>query len=551
MGGRFAVLIGVFLLAYGVLVFKLYDLQITHGAYYQARAASKELAASFLEAKRGTVYFVDKNGDRVAVAINKGFPIVYAVPRDVKKPELTASILAPLLGDEQGAILKKLSKSGDQYELLGEKVPAEKAAEIDALKIEGIYVATEPRRFYPFDSMASNLLGFVGPTSEGAGRAGHYGIEEFYEKKLAGISGGLVENKYRSPTAGEDVVLTLDPNIQLQAERVLDGLVKTYEAKGGSIIVQEPESGKILALTSRPNFDPNSYHTSGLENFLNPTTQGIYEPGSVFKVFTLVGALDSGKITPETTFNDTGTLTMNGRKISNYDYETHGPRGKSTMSNILEYSMNTGAVFVERRMGRDLFKNYVQKFGFGEKTGIGLLGEVAGDVRRLSPKEKDIAFATAAYGQGIAITPLELINAVSAVANGGTLMRPYVDASLSPSVIRSVVSKDATKKVTEMMVSAVTKAKVAEISGYAIAGKTGTANVPDFKNGGYTDDVINTYVGFAPAANPRFSVLIKLDEPLGKQLAGVTVVPAFREIAEFALNYYNVPPDRLETATGL
>ena len=213
--------------------------------------------------------------------------------------------------------------------------------------------------------------------------------------------------------------------------------------------------------------------------------------------------------------------------------------------------MNTGAVFVERRMGRDLFKNYVQKFGFGEKTGIGLLGEVAGDIRRLSPKEKDIAFATAAYGQGIAVTPLELINAVSAVANGGTLMRPYVDASLSPSVVRSVVSKDATKKVTEMMVSAVTKAKVAEISGYAIAGKTGTANVPDFKNGGYTDDVINTYVGFAPAANPRFSVLIKLDEPLGKQLAGVTVVPAFREIAEFTLNYYNVPPDRLEKADGL
>ena len=179
MGGRFAVLIGVFIFAYGVLVFKLYNIQITNGAYYEARTASKELAANSLGAKRGTVYFVDKKGDRLAVAINKEFPVVYAVPRDVKEPELTASILAPILGDEQGAIAKKLSKSDDQYELLGEKVSAEKATAVDALKIKGIYVTTEPRRFYPLGSMAANLLGFVGLRSEGAGQAGHYGLEEF------------------------------------------------------------------------------------------------------------------------------------------------------------------------------------------------------------------------------------------------------------------------------------------------------------------------------------------------------------------------------------
>jgi len=339
--------------------------------------------------------------------------------------------------------------------------------------------------------------------------------------------------------------LTIDPNIQIEAERILDKLVSECKAKGGSVIVEDPKTGKILAMGGYPNFDPNDYGKFPIANFLNPTTQQIYEPGSVFKIITMATGIDSGKITPETKYYDTGSVTLNGRTIQNYDIKTHGPYGWETMTNVIEHSINTGAVFAQRQIGRDIFTKYLTSFGFGEKTGIDLPGELNGDLRRLSPKEKDIAFATASYGQGVAVTPTELITAVAAIANGGNLTRPYLNSALEPKVIRRVIRESTAQQVTAMMVSAVDKAGVAKITGFTIAGKTGTAFVPDFKNGGYTDNVINTYVGFGPTSDPKFVALIKLNEPQGAPLAGLSVVPAFRELAQFILNYYGVAPDRI------
>lgn len=259
----------------------------------------------------------------------------------------------------------------------------------------------------------------------------------------------------------------------------------------------------------------------------------------------MAAGIDAGKITPETTYNDRGSVTLDGWTIKNYDLDKYGPYGKVTMTRVLERSINTGAVFAQREIGRELFTDYLHKFGFGEKTGIDLPAELGGDLRQLNPNARDIAFATASYGQGVAVTPLGLINAVSAIANGGVLMRPYLNAVLEPLVIRRVISEKAAREAAAMMVSAVDKAEVAVIKGYTLAGKTGTAFVPDFTHGGYTEKVINTYVGFGPTENPRFTALIKLNDPEGAPLAGLTVVPAFRDLAQFILNYYGVEPDRL------
>ncbi|MEK7193392.1 MAG: penicillin-binding protein 2 [Patescibacteria group bacterium] len=550
MGTRFTVILGFILVAYSFLLFHLYEVQFSQGEYYQAKAASQEFASSLLRVKRGVIYFTNKNNERIPVGISKDFPVIYAVPKDVKDVKAVALLLASKLDIPVEEIEKKLSKEKDPYELIGDRISSEVARSIDNLKMKGIYVTTEPRRFYPFGTRAAHLLGYVGPAPQGTGTEGHYGIEGLYNDYLAGISGALENKKITQPVPGKDLTLTLDSNIQNEAERILENLVAKHKAEGGDIIVEDPQTGKILAMASRPGFDPNNYREAKIGNFLNPTIQEIYEPGSIFKVITMAAGIDSGKIAPDTTYVDTGTLTLNGRTIENYDLKTKGPYGKVTMANVIEHSINTGAVFAQRTIGRDIFKQYVERFGFGEKTGIDLLGELKGNIRRLSSKEKDIAFATASYGQGVATTPLEVINAIAALANGGKLMRPYVNAELAPQVIRTVVTKTTAGKVTDMMISAVDKAEIAKIKSYTIAGKTGTAYIPDFKKGGYTDDVINTYVGFGPTKNSRFVILVKLDKPEGAPVASLTVVPAFRDLAQFILNYYNIPPDRLDAEQG-
>jgi len=259
--------------------------------------------------------------------------------------------------------------------------------------------------------------------------------------------------------------------------------------------------------------------------------------------------IDSGKITPDTTYTDTGSFTANGRTINNWDLKVYGLQ---TMTGVIEQSINTGAVFAERTTGHDIFYNYLIKFGFNQPTNITLPGEVRGNINNLkNPNGKDIDFATASYGQGVAVTPIELISAISAIANGGVLMKPIILRDDKPQIVRRVVSSDTANKVVQMMVSAVEKNIIAAIPNYSIAGKTGTAFVPKFGNKGYnTDQVINTYVGFPASANasagkPAFVILIKLDKPFGAPLAGQSVVPAFRELTQFLLNYYNVAPDKL------
>ncbi|RJP45947.1 penicillin-binding protein 2 [Candidatus Parcubacteria bacterium] len=543
---RFALVFGCVALAYCSLLFNLYGLQVLRGGEFRFQAESRVLTPEFLKGIRGTVYATDKRGNKLPIALNRQFPLIYAAPKTIDDALEAANRLAPVLGETAEALEVKLSKPDDSYELLVRKADADVARKVAEMRIQGVYVDAVPERFYPMGSLAAHVIGFVAPAKEDTGENGRYGVEEFFNDSLAGARGEVSENQVVAPTAGTDIVLTIEPNVQSEAERILSNLVKKHGAKSGSVIVGDPGTGKILAMGSYPDFDPNRYGTFPIEHFINPITQHIYEPGSGFKVITMAAGIDSGKVTPETTYVDTGSLTLNGRTIQNYDLKTRGPYGRTSMTSIIEHSINTGAVFVQRQIGRDLFAEYLKRFGLGEKTGITLPGELGGDLRRLNPKERDIAFATAAYGQGVAVTPLGLLSAIAAIANGGNLMRPYLDAALEPQMVRRVIREETAQAVTAMMVSAVDKAGVAKIEGYTLAGKTGTAYIPDFEKGGYTDRVINTYVGFGPASNARFIALIKLDDPEEAPVAALTVVPAFRELAQFILNYYDIPPDRLK-----
>ena len=539
MGFRISTLIVLFSLAYAILMLNVYNLQIREGSLYSAKAAFRHELAGALTPKRGSIYFTDKDGTRIPVAINKEYPEIYAVPSEIDNPIETARILSQATDKSVDKLVEVLSKKDDPYERIEKRPSDEEINAVKDLGLDGIYIGGEFSRYYPLKEVGSQLIGFSSVAEDPVG-TGLYGVEKEYDGKLRGILGTTKGDKLIRPEAGEDIYLTIDRNIQFQAESILKKLIEGYNADGGTIIVEDPKTGEILAMTSKPDFDPNNYGKFDIENFLNPAVEAIYEPGSIFKVITMSAGIDSGKITPDTTYVDTGSVTFNGKTIRNWDLKAYG---EVTMTRVIERSLNTGAVFAERTMGPDIFYNYLVKFGFKEPKGIDLPGEVAGSLRPLEVDPRDINFATASFGQGISTTPISLIVALSTIANDGVMMRPYVNSALKPKEIRRVISPKTSRQVQDMMVSAVDKARVSAISGYSVAGKTGTAQVPNFNTGGYTNEVINTYIGFAPAYDPRFVILVKLNKPEGAPHAALTVVPAFRDLAQFIINYYGIFPD--------
>ncbi len=524
---RFFILFAIFSLAYSALGLSLYLLQVkNHAALAKAVELKKENAKE-LELRRGQIFFTDKDQRFNSVAQNRGYPIIFANPSRISDPEKISNQITDLLGINKDTLFKILDNPKSRFKILLDTPSKEQIEEIKDLKIKGIEITDKQYRFYPSDELASQLLGFVGVNEKYDEPIGLYGLEKFYNDGL---------------TKGEDIKFTIEQKLQRQAEAALKKLVEDFSADKGTIIIQDPKTGKILALANEPGFDPNKYNEFPVENFLNPAIQNVYEPGSVFKPLTMAAGIDAGALTPETTFVDNGSITLNGKKIENWDLKAHG---KLTMTNVIEQSVNTGAVFAEKLIGHERFYGYLKKFGFGVKTEIDLPNEVRGSLSNLERKGKrDIDFATASFGQGTAVTPIQLITAFSSIANGGLLMRPYLNSELEPFIVRRVISEDSAQKTEKMMQSAVEKAKVAAIDGYSIAGKTGTAQIPNFKIGGYTEEYIHTFVGFGPATDPKFVILIKLDKP-NVILAGATVVPAFRELAQFVINYYNIPPDKI------
>lgn len=525
---RLFFLICTFGVLYGILGFRLYELQINKSDMYVSRVQARNEAREELDLRRGQIFFSDDRYERkIQVALNKDYPVVYANPQEIDDVKGTADALAPIIKKDKAEIIQVLENKKSRFRLLLEKADEEQVAMVRNASMKGIYIDTKQYRFYPYADLGSQVLGFVGMNKDESVPTGLYGIEKYKNDILE---------------SGSDIELTIDLNIQTKAEEVIEKLKQTYNATGGTVIIQEPKSGKILALANAPDFNPNEYGKYPVKDYMNSAVQYVYEPGSVFKPITMAAGIESQAITKDTTFVDVGSVMLNGKKITNWDHKAYG---KITMTNVIENSVNTGTVFAEQKIGHTTFREFVKKFGFGEATGIDAPDEVSGSVKNIERKEaREIDFATAAFGQGTAVTPMQMINAFSAIANGGLLMRPYMSAKEKPYVMHRVVSGNTASEVAQMMESAVNKAKVAAISGYGVAGKTGTAQIPDLKHGGYLESYIHTYIGFAPTTDPKFTVLLKLDRPEAA-VAALTVVPAFRELAQYLLSYYNIPPDKL------
>ncbi|RLC91597.1 MAG: penicillin-binding protein 2 [Chloroflexi bacterium] len=546
-----AVVIGIVLLLIGQLV----RWQVVEHERFLEVAAAEHRQARILIPRRGVI--VDRNGR--PLAMNVVTYDVSAAPNLISDPYLVADRLWPLLGRPRDELINLFSQDV-LYVPLGQDVPMTVGETIMGWGFGGITVEPSPHRFYPEGSLAAHVLGFV----NAAGR-GYYGVEGFYNDLVEGEEGVLHgerdpwgeiipigESQWQPPREGRGLVLTIDRDIQFMVEQELAAAVERYQAQGGTIIVMNPNTGAILALASYPTYNPNTFYEVEDEHlFTDPASGDHYEPGSVFKVITLAAGLDAGIITPDTPFFDSGAIEVGGQVIRNWDKRSHG---NVTMSDVLILSLNTGAAHVSTSLGAERFYAYVRRFGFGLKTEVELAGEVPGSVRVPGdPEWHESDLGTNAFGQGLAVTPLQMITAVSAIANHGLLPRPYVVAQIvdqeqvitTRPYLRQAVSPETAQEMTEMMVAVVERgAKLAAVPGYRIAGKTGTSQMPI--PGGYDEkSTIASFVGFGPADDPQFIVLVKIVKPTTSPWGAEVAAPVFKRIAEQLFLMMGIPPDDL------
>jgi cell division protein FtsI/penicillin-binding protein 2 len=547
---------------FGTLVGRLIFLQILEHSYYSSLASKQHLAEITIEPLRGSIYFSD---GKSLLAYNDGAFEVALSPRNIKDPQKVAQVLSKIITSKSYEEILKLAEDKNRaWIVIDKNLPLKYGKDLENL--DGVYLQSTFKRSYPQGKVAANVVGFVGESEQG--KSGKYGLEEYFEKYLKGKEGKVlalkdargeiilpfVTEKERK-VDGCDLITTLNFEIQLQAEKFLEEIQKKYSPKSSVIIIADPKTGEILAMASRPNFDPNFYfENKDYSVFLNRALIPI-EPGSIFKAITLAGALEKGVIDPTTTYEDSGVVKVDpiSPPIHNASFKKYGKR---TMTEVLEYSINTGAVFAEQKLGKENFLYFVQKFGFGKNTGIELAGEKPGSLKNLlQPRSvyKEIEYATASFGQGILVTPIQVVQAFMTIANGGKLTSPKIVKSLicpgkekvdfPPKIGENVISPETASKITAMLVSSVERGytKKAKVEGYLIAGKTGTAQKP-LPQGGYSDtQTWHTLVIFAPAFDPKFLIFSAMEEPNVIAYTESTLVPAIKPLEEYLFGYFKIP----------
>jgi cell division protein FtsI/penicillin-binding protein 2 len=560
-------LLSAFLLLFlAIIVIKLFLLQVIHGNQARQDADAQHSIYQKLLPSRGEIDLVDSGTLHITpVATNLKSYLVYAVPQDVVNPNLAAASLASVLGLDAKDILVKITGTNKKYVSLKKHLTDNEQQKIKDLKLSGIFFDSEDTRYYPQNNLLSQTLGFVGYKDASSQKVGLYGLERSFEKDLAGTSGQLVAEQdtsgalifgaHKSEQPAEDganLVLTIDRTIQFQAESVLRESVTKNSADSGSIIVANPKTGAILAIASYPDFNPNQFNkTTNPVAFNNQALIGSYEPGSTFKAITMASALDAGKVTPDSTYVDTGEVKVGKYTIKNAE---PGARGVQTMTQVIDFSLNTGAIYVENLLGNAEFLKYVKSFGFGKKTGIEL-NDASGNLDGLKGSI-DTNYYTASFGQGITATPIQMLQAYTALANGGKMMKPYIvqqkvypdgkTVNTSPTSLGQIISIKAASQISAMLVDDVENGfgKRAGVPGYYVGGKTGTSQVagPDGKY--LVNDNIGSFIGYAPIENPQFVMLVRIDHPRNVAFAESTAAPAWGQLAQFILNYLHATPTR-------
>ena len=551
---RIYVVATFFLIGLAAIVARAFQLQVLEKDRLETIARSGYIGTSKLPPTRGTIY--DREGHELAISIECGS--IYAHPRRIKEKAQTSRQLSRILGERQNKLLKLL-KSRRSFVWIKRRVAPDLARQVEALDLEGIGVIAETRRYYSGCEVAAHVIGFAGSDNQGL-----EGLERRYDELLKGPELSLVHMRdalgrpftVSRPVVSDervfDLILTIDKDIQYKAQESLRSALERTGAKSGQCLVLKPDTGEILAMAVVPEFNPNAFSRYRPYEWRNRTITDCFEPGSTIKAFLLAACLEEFVVTPDTTFYcEQGKYKVGGHVI----HDTH-KYGMISVSDIVVYSSNIGAVKLGHELGYPTFCEYLKKFGFGSKTGIDLLGERTGFIRPYE-KAREIDQATLFFGQGMSITSLQMAMAVAAIANGGKLMRPYVVRKIvdqagrvveeiSPKVVRRVLSEKTCRQVARILEGVVGDkgtGKMAAISGFRVAGKTGTSQKVDTETKRYSrQKYVATFVGFVPADQPRLVILVVIDEPKGCYYGGVVAAPVFREVGQWALNYLKVNP---------
>lgn len=554
----------IFLLAV-VIATRLFFIQIIKGDYYD-NLASKQYNSSFLENfDRGSIYFTEKSGNRISAAIVKNGYQTEINTKFLEKPEEAYKKLSEIIAIDKDFFMSKALKKNDPSEILARRLDEATALKIKNLNIAGLDAYPESWRYYPFDNLASHVLGFVGYKNDKL--VGRYGLELRYEQMLKRDASESKLNSFtelffdlKKLIAGDitngDIILTIEPTVQSMLEKNLEKTKEKYKAQMAGGMIISPKTGEIIALAAKPDFNPNQYaKTQDFSVFMNPIVENVIEMGSIMKPLTLAASMDSGSITASTTYTDKGFLVFGSSRIENYDGKA---RGLADMQKVFNESLNTGAVFAMQKMGKDKFRDYMLSYGFGEKTGIELPQEAKSNISNITGDGRDIEYATASFGQGIALTPIAMVVALSSLANGGLIMKPQIVKEESikglknrvnaPQEIRRALKKETTEEITRMLVKVVDNALVGGIhkmDHYSVAAKTGTAQLVEGGEKIYSEEEFtHTFFGYAPAFDAKFLTFLFIIKPQGAKYASNTLTEPFMDITKFLLNYYEIPPDR-------
>lgn len=549
----FILLIGI----YGILLLRLFYWQVVKAEELSHVGRSQYDQQITLLPKRGEI----KTSDNFAIAANKLSYLVFANPKQITEKEKTIELLSSKLQIDKATISALLSL--DKFWVpLKSKVDNSTKEEVENFNLSGIGFEEQSLRFYPEASLAAQLIGFVAKDEEGQDK-GYFGVEGYYDRQLKGKPGIGIQikdalgrpilakvNENLGQIDGRTLILDIDRTIQFLVERKLKDGIDTFGASSGMVAVMNPKNGALLAMASFPSFDQRHYADYQENLYKNPFISNVYEPGSTFKSLIMAAALDANAVKPDTKCDSCeGPVQIAGYSISTWNNKYHKD---ITMTETIQHSDNTGMVFAVRKLGLDKTLSYLEEFGIGQTTGIDLQGEIAPNLRALESWSV-LDLATTSFGQGINITPIELLDAFSAIANNGKRMEPHIVSQIAtsqgdtlnvpPKILSTPISEKTAKVMTELLVNAVDngEAKWAKPKGYRIAGKTGTAQIPI---AGHYDPnkTIASFIGFAPADDPKFSMLVIIDRPTTSIYGAETAAPLFFDIAKDLFAYYKIVP---------
>ncbi len=566
---RLIFVLGALVILAILIIGKLFFIQIIQGKSFAERANHQYSPTTVGQFDRGKIFATAKDGSLVELAgVSQGFKLAI-VPSELVDKEAAYATLNAIIPIDRDTFMSRAAKLADPYEEIAIHLSKESADAIRAKKIKGVNLFTDSWRTYPAGTLAAKVVGFLG--YKGDLLTGRYGLERQYNDVLSRTNGSLytnffaeifdtVKGTFNDTSHQGDVVTTIEPTVQAYLEKNLHSVMEKFNADSAGGIIMDPRTGSIIALAGFPTFDPNNYSKAeSVSDYGNPFVEGAFELGSVVKALTMAAGLDAKVVTPETKYNDKGFLILDKSRINNFDLKG---RGTITMQEVLNESLNTGAAYVEQKLGKDRFREYFYKYGFNVKTGVDLPGEVPNLINNLkSPRE--IEYVTASFGQGIALTPISAIKAFSALANGGVPVIPHVvseihypegtSKKITVDALPSALTPEASNAISHMLVKvydqAVLPGRVKDLP-WSIAAKTGTAQIANPNGGGYySDRYLHSIMGYYPAYDPKFVTLFFIVNPKNVKYSGSTVTYTFFDVAKFLLSYYQVPPDREQRNT--